>query len=76
MGGGVIKAKGLVGRRGVQTKAASPDCVHKRSSMQVFLLITKILSEVKCKHLQRVARHPSRKLYATKGTSTPSKCSS
>jgi len=65
--------KGLVGRQGVQTKVASPGCVRKRSSVQVFLLITKMLSGVKCKHPQRVARCLSRKLYATKGTSTPSK---
>jgi len=73
MGGGVIRAKGLVGRQGVQTKAASLGCVHKRSSIQVFLSITKIPLGVKCKHLQRVARRPSRKSYATKGMSTPSK---
>ena len=72
-GGGVIKAKGLVGRWGVQTKVASLGCVHKRSSVQVFLLITKIPSAVKCKRPQRVARYPLRKLYATKGTSTSSK---
>jgi len=41
----------------------------------VFLSITKILSEVKCKHPQRVARRPSRKLYTTKGTSIPLKYS-
>ena len=76
MGGGVIRVKGLVGRWGVQTKAASLGCVHKRSSIRVFLSITKIPSEVKCKRPQRVARCPSRKLYATKGTSTPSKYSS
>jgi len=57
----------------VQTKAASPGCVHKRSSIQVFLSITKIPSEVKCKRPQRVARHLSRKSYATKGMSTPLK---
>jgi len=61
-----MKAKGLVGRQGVQTKAASLGCVCKRSSVQVFLSITKILSEVKCKHPQRVARCPSRKSYTTK----------
>ena len=65
--------KGLVGRRGVQMKAASLGCVHKRSSIQVFLSITKMPSGVKCKHPQRVARHPLRKSYATKGISTPSK---
>jgi len=71
-----MRAKGLVGRRGVQMKAASPGCVHKRSSIQVFLSITKRPSAVKCKRLQRVARCLSRKSYATKGTSTPSKYSS
>jgi len=76
MRGGVIKAKGLVGRWGVQTKAASLGCVHKRSSVRVFLSITKIPSGVKCKRPQRVARRPLRKSYATKGTSTPSKYSS
>jgi len=57
----------------VQTNAASPGCVHKRSSIRVFLSITKIPSAVKCKRPQRVARRPSRKSYATKDTSTPSK---
>jgi len=57
----------------VQTKAASPGCVCKRSSVRVFLSITKILSGVKYKRLQRVARRLLRKSYATKGTSTPSK---
>jgi len=71
-----MKAKGLVGTRGVQTKVASPGCVRKRSSVRVFLLITKIPSGVKCKCPQRVAMRPSRKSYATKGTSTPSKYSS
>ena len=72
----MIQAKGLVGTRGVQTKAASPGCVRKRSSVQVFLSITKMLSGVKCKRPQRVAIRPSRKSYATKGTSMPSKYSS
>jgi len=76
MGGGVIRAKGLVGRQGVQTKVASLGCVHKRSSIRVFLLITKMPSGVKCKHPQRVARCLSRKSYATKGMSTPLKYSS
>jgi len=75
-GGGVIEAKGLVGRQGVQTKVASLGCVCRRSSVRVFLSITKIPSEVKCKRPQRVARRLSRKSYATKGTSTPSKYSS
>ena len=57
----------------MQTKAASPGCVCKRSSIRVFLSITKIPSAVKCKRPQRVARHLSRKSYATRGTSTPSK---
>jgi len=57
-------------------KVASLGWVCKRSSVQVFLSITKILSEVKCKCPQRVARRPSRKSYTTKGTSTPSKYSS
>ena len=68
-----MKVKGLVGTQGVQTNAASPDCVHKRSSVRVFLSMTKILSAVKCKCPQRVARRPSRKSYTTIGTSTPSK---
>jgi len=57
----------------VQTKAASLGCVHKRSSIQVFLSITKMPSAVKCNHPQRVARCPSRKSYAAIGTSMPSK---
>ena len=75
MGGGVTKAKGLVGTRGVQTKAASPGCIHKMSSVQVFLSITKIPSLVKCIRPQRVAMHPSRKSYAIRGTRAPSKYS-
>jgi len=43
-----MQAKGLVGTRGVQTKVASPGCICKRSSVQVFLLMTKIPSIVKC----------------------------
>jgi len=66
----------LVGTQGVQTKAASLGCVHKRSSVRVFLSITKIPFGVKCNRPQRVAICPSRKLYATRGTSTPSKYSS
>ena len=62
MGGGVIQAKGLVGTQGVQTKAASLGCVHKRSSVQVFLSMTKVLSVVKCNHPHKVAIHPSKKL--------------
>ena len=69
-------AKGLVGIRGVQTKAASLGCVRNKSSVRVFLSTTKMPSGVKCKRPQRVARCPSRKSYATKGTSTPSKNSS
>jgi len=69
-------AKGLVGTWGVQTKVASLGCVRKRSSVRIFLLITKMLSRVKCKCPQRVAIRLSRKSYATKGTSTPSKYSS
>jgi len=42
----------------------------------VFLLFTKMPSGVKCKRPQREARRPSRKSYATRGTSTPSKYSS
>jgi len=75
-GGGVIQAKGLVGIWGVHMKAASPGCICKRSSVRVFLLITKMLSGVKCKCPQRVAMRLSRKSYATKGTSAPSKYSS
>ena len=71
-----MEVKGLVGRQEVHTKVASPGYVHKRSSVRVFLLITKMPSAVKCNRPQRVARRPSRKLYATKGTSTPSKNSS
>jgi len=76
MGGGIIKVNGLVGTWGVQTKAASLGCVCKMSSIHVFLSITKMPSGVKCKHLHNVAICPSRKSYATKGTSTPSKDSS
>jgi len=56
-----MKAKGLVGMQGVQTKVASPGCVCKRSSVQVFLSVTKMPSTVKCKCPHRVAIQPSRK---------------
>jgi len=68
-----MKAKGLVGTQGVQTKAASLGCVRKRSSVRVFLSVTKMPSTVKCNRPQRVAICPSRKLYATRGTRAPSK---
>jgi len=68
--------KGLVGTRGVHTKAASPGCVHKMSSVRVFLSITKIPSLVKCIWLQRVAMRLSKKSYAIRGTRVPSKYSS
>jgi len=75
-GGGIIQEKGLMGTRGVQTNAASPGCVRKRSSVWVLRLTTKIPSTVKCKCPQRRATRPSRKSYATKGTREPSKYSS
>ena len=68
-----MKEKGLVGIRGVHTKAASPGCVRKMSSVRVFLSITKILSTVKCIRPQRVAIRPSKKSYAANGTRAPSK---
>jgi len=74
MEGGVIQVKGLVRTQGVQTKVASLGCVRKRSSVQVFLSTTKILSVVKCNQPQRVAIHPSRKSYTTRGMRAPSKC--
>jgi len=67
-------AKGLVGTCRVQTKVASPGCICKRSSIQVFLSMTKIPLVVKCNRLQRVAICPSRKLYATRGMRAPLKC--
>ena len=63
-----------MGTWGVQTKAASPGCVHNKSSVRVFLSITKIPSGVKCNCPHNVAIRLSKKLYATSGTSTPSKC--
>jgi len=72
----VIQAKGLTGTRGVQTNAASPGWVRRRSSVRVLRLTTKIPSAVKCKCPQRRATRPSRKSYATKGTRAPSKYSS
>ena len=68
-----MQAKGLVGTWGVQTNVASPGCIHKRSSVQVFLSTTKMPSMVKCNWLQRVAIRPSKKSYATRGTRAPSK---
>jgi len=68
-----MQAKGLVGTRGVQTNAASPGCVHNKSSIRVFLSMTKMPSVVKCRRPQRVAIRPSRKSYATRGTRAPSK---
>ena len=72
-GGGVTCAKGLVGTQGVHTKVAKPGCICKRSLVRVFLSMTKILSTEKCKHLQRVAIRPSKKLYAVNGTRAPLK---
>jgi len=54
-------------------KAASLGCVCNRSSVCVFQSVTKILSAVKWSLPHKVAKHPSRKLYATKGTKTPLK---
>jgi len=68
-----MKAKGLVGIQGVQTKAASLGCVCKMSSVQVFLSITKIPSTVKCTCPQRVAIRLSKKSYTANGTRAPSK---
>jgi len=73
MGGGVIQVKGLVGTQGVQTKAASPGWVCNMSSIQVFLLMTKIPSSVKRKCPQRVAIWPSKKSYTTRGMRVSSK---
>jgi len=50
-----MKAKGLVGRWGVQTKVASPGCIRNRSSIHVFLSMTKIPSVVNCKCPHKVA---------------------
>jgi len=75
-GGGVTKAKGLVGTQEVHMKVASPGCVRKMSSVRVFLSIIKILSLVKCIWPQRVAMHPSKKSYEIRGTRVPSKYSS
>jgi len=69
----VIQVKGLVGTQGVQMNVASPGCVHNKSSIRVFLSMTKIPSVVKCNQLQRVAMRPSRKSYAMRGTRAPSK---
>jgi len=71
-----MQAKGLVETQGVQMKVASLGCIHKRSSIQVFLSMTKILSIVKCSRPQRVAICLSRKSYATRGMRAPSKYSS
>jgi len=68
-----MKAKGLVGAQGVQTKAASLGCVRKISSIRVFLSITKIPSTIKCKCPQRVVICLSKKLYAANGMRAPSK---
>jgi len=65
-----------VGMWGVQTKVASPGCVHNKSSVCVFLSITKMPLGVKCNRLHNVAIRLSKKSYATSGTSMPSKCSS
>jgi len=57
----VTCAKGLVGTRGVHTKVAKPGCVRKRSSVRVFLSMTKMLSAVKCKCPHKVAMCLSKK---------------
>jgi len=71
-----MQEKGLTGTRGVQTNVARPGCIHRRSSVRVLRLTTKIPSAVKCKYPQRRVTHPSRKSYTTKGTREPSKYSS
>jgi len=71
-----MQVKVLVETRGVQTNAASPGCVCNKSSVRVFLSMTKMPSVVKCRQPQRVAIHPSKKSYATRGTRAPSKCMS
>ena len=48
-------ANRLVGTQGVHMKVAKPGCVCKRSSVRVFLLVTKIPSAEKCNCPQRVA---------------------
>jgi len=69
-----MQAKGLVGTQGVQTNVASLGCVRNKSSVCVFLSMTKMPSVVKCRQPQRVAIRPSKKSYATRGTRAPSKC--
>ena len=57
----------------MHTKVAKPGCVCKISLVRVFLLMTKILSVEKCKCLQMVVIHLSRKSYAINGTRAPLK---
>jgi hypothetical protein len=68
-----MKSKGFVGTFGVHTNLASSGCVHNTSSIHVVLLTMKIPLSVKCKCLHKVTVRPSKKSYATKGTSAPSK---
>jgi len=68
-----MKSNGLVGTRGVGTKQENWGSVRSKSVMRVLRLTNKIPCSVKCKWPQRIAVHPSRKSYATRGTRAPSK---
>jgi len=68
-----MKSKGFVGTLGVHTNLASSSCVRNASSIFMVLLTIKIPLSVKCKCPYKVIVRPSKKSYATRGTSAPSK---
>jgi hypothetical protein len=59
--GGVMCKKGQVGTRGIYMNWVRCSCICKRSLVQVFLLITKILFGVKCKWPTNITMQPSKK---------------
>ena len=64
----MMKSKGFVGTLGVHTNLANLGCVRNASSVRVVLLTISIPLLVKCKCPHKVIVHPSKKLYATRGT--------
>jgi hypothetical protein len=68
-----MKSKGFVGTLGIHTNLASSSCVRNASSICMVLLTIKIPLSVKCKCPHKVIVCPSKKSYATRGMSAPSK---
>jgi hypothetical protein len=69
----MMKSKGFVGTLGVHTNLANSGCVRSTSSVRMVLLTIRIPLSVKCKCPHKVIIYPSKKSYATRGTSAPLK---